>query len=308
MPNNIDHIMPSPQVVPIFWGHEYVANPKTAANLKRMISDIVTGPFTNSLAQYGVRRGSMIDPILIDDTNPPPTITYTDAKGVLVDEITAKLIQWIETDKVVPAPASPDDVNQFYIIVPPLQTFFNYFNGASDPTGNGVQGFHSEDHILPNPPPHYYWAIIRTGDALDPSFGGDLSKAEAVDGGLDFVGGSTGKPNGGAFGISKKICHEFAEQCADRNGTFMEVGDDTNINKCNDIDVVYRGWHVQPYFSVWSNGCANGDAPISLKAFLNAIGFDYRSKGLKDLGTAKINVDFVASQMQSQPAPDTSKL
>jgi hypothetical protein len=27
---NIDHVMPNPVVVPIFWGHDYVANPDAA--------------------------------------------------------------------------------------------------------------------------------------------------------------------------------------------------------------------------------------------------------------------------------------
>ncbi len=50
---NINHIMPKPFVVPIFWGHDYVANRDTANKLQQMISDLVTGPFMNGLAQYG---------------------------------------------------------------------------------------------------------------------------------------------------------------------------------------------------------------------------------------------------------------
>ena len=34
---NIDHIMPNPVVIPIFWGHAYVANPGTADSLKQML-------------------------------------------------------------------------------------------------------------------------------------------------------------------------------------------------------------------------------------------------------------------------------
>jgi hypothetical protein len=300
---NIDHIMPNPRVVPIFWGHEYVANPATAKNLRQMISDIVTGPFMNGLAQYGIQRGSMIEPILIDDKNPPATITYTDNKNTLVDEITKQLIKWIMTDKIVPPPLSDDDINQFYIIVPPLQTQIKIFNNASDPTGNGVQGFHSEDKISPGPPPHLYWAIVKTGDSLDPSFKGDLSNEEVKDGGLNFVGGVNGTPNGGQFGLAQKIGHEFAEQCADRNGTFLEIGD-----KCENATVNYRGWVVQKYSSVWNNGCANGDDPVSLKEFLKALGFDSKHNGLRSLGASTINIQFIALTMRGQPAPDTSSL
>lgn len=305
---NIDHIMPNPRVIPIFWGHEYVANPKTAGNLQQMISDIATGPFVNGMAQYGVQRGTMAAPIFIDDKAPPATLTYTDNKGNLVDEITKTLTKWIKVDKTVPAPPSDNDVNQIYLIVPPLQTLLLFFNTAGDPIGNGVQGFHSEDKILPAPPPHYYWAIVKTNDALDPSFGGDLSKAEAQDGGLDFVGGSKGKPNTGLFGVAQKICHEFAEQCVDRNGSFLEVGDDTTKNACNQTHVVYRGWQVQQYMSVWANGCASGDNPVSLKNFLRSIGFDFQRSGLRSLGSPTISIQFIASRMRTQPAPDTSNL
>jgi hypothetical protein len=89
------------------------------------------------------------------------------------------LLKWIKDDKIVPPPQSDNDINRLYIIVPPLQTQILFFNNDSDPTGNGVQGFHSEDHIIPPPPPHFYWTIVKTGDALDGSFKGDLSNAEA---------------------------------------------------------------------------------------------------------------------------------
>jgi len=273
-----------------------------------MISDLVTGPFMNGLAQYGIQRGSVTPPVVIDDSNPPATLTYTDSKGQLVDEITKQLIKWIKEDRIVPAPPSDDDVNQLYIIVPPLQTQIKFFNTDGDPTGNGVQGFHSEDQILPAPPPHFYWAIIKTGDALDGSFKGDLRNAEAKDGGLDFVGGISGIPNGGQFGLAKKICHEFVEQCADRNGTFAELGDNTKTNKCNDTLVNYRGWAVQKYLSEWDAGCINGDAPVSLRRFLTAINFDFQHNGLRSLGAPTINVQFIALTMRDQPAPDTSNL
>jgi hypothetical protein len=63
----------------------------------------------------------MTSPIFIDDRNPPATITYTDRKGQLVDEITKLLLKWIKDDKIVPPPQSDNDINRLYIIVPPLQ-------------------------------------------------------------------------------------------------------------------------------------------------------------------------------------------
>ena len=73
-------------------GDDYVANPATAKAVEQMISDPVTGPFMNGMAQYGVRRGRMAMPIIIDDQKPPATIVYTDAKSNFVDQITKQLI------------------------------------------------------------------------------------------------------------------------------------------------------------------------------------------------------------------------
>jgi hypothetical protein len=306
---NIDHIMPSPRVIPIFWGHEYAANPGLYKNLRQMILDAVTGPFMNGLAQYGIERGTMLEPIVIDDPNPPATITYTDSSGRLVDEITQQLIKWIKVELSVPPPLSADDINTLYVIIPSIRTFFNIFNGTGDPTGNGVQGFHAEDRILPSPPPHYYWLIVRTSDySFDGAFGGDIRNAEAADGALDFVGGTGGRPFGGVYGIAKKVYHEFVEQCADRNGTFAELGDNTPIHSCNDAVVPYRGWSVQQYLSVWGKGCRNGDDPVSVKEFLNAIGFDFGKLGLRSLAAGVINVQYIARAMRDRPAPDTSGL
>jgi hypothetical protein len=75
---NLDHIMPKPVVVPILWGHDYVVNSTTASTLQKLLTDLVTGPFTNGMAQYGVQRGSVLAPIVIDDLSPPATITYKD--------------------------------------------------------------------------------------------------------------------------------------------------------------------------------------------------------------------------------------
>src|ERR1700732_4605435 len=111
---NISHIMPKPLVVPILWGHDYVANQTTVSNLTQMLSDLVTGPFMNGLAQYGVRRGSMTAPIIIDDNNPPATVIYRDGNNQLKDEITKQLIKWINAG-TVPPPPSPTDINQLYL-------------------------------------------------------------------------------------------------------------------------------------------------------------------------------------------------
>jgi hypothetical protein len=273
---NIDHIMPKPVVVPIFWGHDYVANPNTTNNLQKMVSDLVTGPFMNGLAQYGIQRGTMLAPVIIDDQNPPMTITYRDTNNQLKDEITQRLVGWIN-DGTVPPPPSPTDIDQLYIIFPPSETAPRTYNGAGDPIGNGVQGWHNVGVSNPPSPPTYYWAIVKTNDVGPPSST------------LAFVNG-----------VAPKVSHELVEQLADRNGTFEELGD-----PCNNTLVTYRGWSVQQYHSDWDttptnpNGCINGDNPVSLKRFLTAIGFDFQHRGLRSLGTSIINIDYVATTMRA---------
>ena len=50
------------------------------------------------------------------------------------------------------------------------------------------------------------------------------------------------------------------------------------------------------YWSNWDNNCINGDQPVSVKRFLQAIGVD-GSRGLRQLQSNVINVNFVASRM-----------
>jgi hypothetical protein len=274
---NIDHIMPNPVVVPILWGHDYVAYPATTKLIEQMISDLVTGPFMNGMAQYGVQRGSVATPVIIDDTNPPATIVYNDTSNNLVDQITKKLISWIQAG-TVPAPPSNSDINQLYLIIPPSQTTPQTYNGAGDPIGNGIQGWHNEGKTNPAPPPTYYWAIVKTNDTAGPPSTG-----------LTFVNS-----------FAQKVGHELAEQFVDRTGTFEELGD-----PCLNNSVNYRGWNVQQYVSDWDksaanpNGCINGDNPVSLKRFMTAINFDFQHNGLRSLGTSIINIDYIATTMQS---------
>jgi predicted RNase H-like nuclease len=95
-----------------------------------MISDIVTGPFMNGMAQYGVRRGSVGNTVIIDDTNPPSTIVYTNTSNQLVDQITQKLIGWVKAGLVPAPPSTALDV--MYLIIPPSETTPEMYNGAGD--------------------------------------------------------------------------------------------------------------------------------------------------------------------------------
>jgi hypothetical protein len=276
---NIDHIMPNPKVILILWGRDYATNQVLADNIKRMLSDLVTGPFMNGLAQYGVARGQMIDAIIIDDNNPPQKLVYFDTSNKLVDEITKKLISWILA-KQVPAPTSDNDINLMYMIIPPPQTTPQTYNRSDDPIGNGVQGWHNEGNTNPPGPPTYYWAIVKTNDV-----------------------GSSSDITNFTNGIGPKVSHELAEQFSDRNGLFTDTnGNNVEIGDgCNNINNFYnyRSWQIEQYFSVWDNTCINGDRPISLKKFLAAINFDFHNNGLRQLNTDVINIGYIATTMRS---------
>ena len=233
---DITHVMPNPIVVPILWGHDYIEYPQTAQLVEQLISDLVTGPFMNGMAQYGVRRGRLAPTVIIDDKNPPATIVWTDQDDQFVDEITHKLIAWIDAGLVPPPPSSSSsssDDNWMYLIIPPSETTPEMYNGAQDPIGNGVQGWHNVGVTNPAGPPIYYWAIVKTNDCGPPS----ASRT--------FVNN-----------FAAKVCHELAEQFVDRNGSFKEVGD-----ACVNSGVTYRGWNIQKYWSDWDNGCISGDQP-----------------------------------------------
>jgi hypothetical protein len=264
---NLSHVMPNPVVVPILWGHDYVEFPETTALVERLISDLVTGSFMNGMAQYGVSRATMAPPVIIDDNSPPAKIVYYDANNKLVDDITKRLIHWIGAG-LVPPPPSRADINQLYLIIPPSETTPETYNTSRDPIGNGVQGWHNEGVTDPAAPPTYYWTIVKTNDCGPPSAG------------TTFVNN-----------FAQKVAHEVAEQFVDRNGSFKEIGD-----PCLNTAESYRGWAIQQYWSDWDNACINGDSPVSVRKFLAAIGFDF-AQGLRTLGAASINVDYVAQTM-----------
>jgi hypothetical protein len=266
---NIDHVMPQPVVIPIMWGHTYSKNPATVQNVQKMLSDLVTGTYMNVMAQYGVRRGTVHTAIVIDDQSPPQKIVYYNANNVLQDDITQSLVKWINAG-LVPAPQSASDVNTLYMIFPPPESTFETYDGASDPIGNGVQGYHNTGVTIVPAPPTYYWAIVKTNF----NNSGPVSS-------LTWV----------ANGVSPNVCHELAEQFVDRNGTYKEIGD-----PCNNNSAQYRGWSIQQLYSVWAgNACANADAPVSVKRYLKAIGAN--PHGLRSLGVSKIDVNYIAVMM-----------
>jgi hypothetical protein len=160
------------------------------------------------------------------------------------------------------------------MILPPTEATLFIFLNDGDPIGNGVQGFHNTGQSKTPGPQTLYWGFVKTGDCGDPATPGFVNC------------------------VSQKVCHELVEQCANIDGSWGEVGD----HPCSDSTLTYRGLTVHPYYSDWANGCQPGDAPVSIRSFLNSIGFDIQDNGLRALNTKVINIAFIATTMQSQPA------
>ena len=70
VPANNKHVIRHPRVVLIFWDHYYAINSDVIATTVQMLDDIISGPFMNGLAQYGVSRGTMLGSHIIDITHP----------------------------------------------------------------------------------------------------------------------------------------------------------------------------------------------------------------------------------------------
>jgi hypothetical protein len=239
----------------------------------------------NGLVQYGVGRGSLGGTVVIDTDAGNPAPETLDQPAVI-----SQLKKWITgpTPVVTPTPALNED-NLCYFIFPPTtaQLTQDGLNGDTD-----FCGYHFWDKVNPSSTnSDLFFGIVSTKSA----------KANSV--------------TDRAFveSLSACISHELAELFSDRDSAGYVSAACTNPDKtsetCEIGDICESAgnfsyqrtgspsiWSVEQYWSNWENSCIHGNKPVSLKAFLRAINFDF-TKGLKSLGTPTINLQFIASQM-----------
>jgi hypothetical protein len=245
----------NPTVVLILWDHFYITTTSavTAANL--LLTDLLTGPFMNGLAQYGISRGSLISTIVIDTdaTNPAPA-TWDAGDGSDRNQFNA----WLNNGTL----AQPTGDQLFFLFLPTTTTITAGKNSDGTPNTN-VCGWHGSGGNV-------FWALVGTKGASTAS-------------GRAFVGSV-------AFCVS----HEFAEACTDTDAhgyissNGCEIGDICELNTFN-----YRGWLVEQYWSNWDATCINGDKPVSFRKFLAETGLAL-NPGLRSLNQAVINTDYIA--------------
>jgi hypothetical protein len=238
----------------------------------------------NGLAQYGVSHGSLVGTIVVDiPTNVP------DPTGLTRAAVQNKLVSWIRNGQVFPAPAV-DEQNLVYLIFLPTNSTFTDI-------GVGYHNFGKYNRVSSDN--DLFWGVILTNYPPRTSAGA-------------FVNALT-------YIVSHELCEAFSDRdgkgftTANTSCTFSgppitritnacEIGDvceSRGTNTCcytYSYHVTNRTWQVEQYWSNWDNQCINGDQPVSLRQFLQAIGVD-GSTGLRQLQSNVINVDFVASKM-----------
>ncbi len=278
-------VMHHPRVVLIFWGNYYRTNPDAVSIGTQFITDLITGPFMNGLAQYGVGRGSVAITMVIDtDPNAPAPATL-DQPGVI-----SQLKKWI-SGLTTPAPALNEE-NLLYFIFPPTTTKLTLGKLTDE---SDFCGYHSWDKVNDKSiHPDLFFGIVSTRGAraanpTEKGFVGDLSGCISHELSESF----TDRDGGGYF---SSPCTNFDATMHPTTQQSCEIGD-----LCEDGDFTYQrkgsdlSWKVQQYWSNWDRKCINGDQPVSLRSFLNSIKFDF-SLGLTTLGPSTINIEFIASR------------
>jgi hypothetical protein len=262
--------MKTPRVVAVFWGHFYVLNPDIVSAGRQLLIDLITGPFMNGLAQYGVGEGSFLGPIVVDTgpTNPEPG----SANEIAVQD---QLMNWLRSGVVSPSPATNEE-NLLYFIFPPPTTTLTLPDGKGGilTSPKDFCGYHTHTRF-------------NTSSTRDDLFIG-----------ISATNGAN-RTSGKQFMLSISFCvsHECAEAFTNPGGE----GFISSVNGCEIGDVCeqnaffnYRTWTVEQYWSNWDKGCIRGDEPVSVRKFLGAIGFPL-TNGLRSLHSPVINVQFIAS-------------
>ena len=263
---NVDGVEPNEKAIIahvrvflLVWGKFYDDHPDALDYGYKLCRDLVTGPFLNGLAQYGVGRGSIVGSGRIVDNKPPATLNEDEARDWLKAQI-----------KTLPIQPTVDETSLLYVLLLPPATKPTISTGKDD-----FCGYHQSAKIHDNSQNNdLFWALIRT-DKADQSSGKALINS-----------------------VSDCVSHEIAEALTSRDGRGYHKGNCEIGDLCEQTGgFEYRGWHVEQYWSQWDHTCINGDLPVSLKRFLQASNHPIGA-GLRTLSRSSINVEYIASQFR----------
>jgi hypothetical protein len=254
------------RVMVICWGRFYSDVPSALDYATALCKDLVTGPYFNGLAQYGVGRGSMAGLARMDDTAPPATLSEDEARD--------RILGWLRgPSPAIPVPPAVNETSLLYVLFPPPQTKPTISSGQDDFCGYHQSAkLHDESNNN-----DVFWALIRT-DKADQSSGEKFIKS-----------------------VSYCVSHEIAEAVTSRDGRGYfkgncEIGDLCEQTGNHD----YLGWQVEQYWSQWDKACVNGEDPVSVRRFLGALknnGVDVHGN-LRGLGTSNVDIEYIASRFR----------
>lgn len=240
------------------WGQFYDDQRDALKNAFKLCSDLVTGPYLNGLAQYGIGRGRMAGAASVIFNQPPPTLSEDEARD--------QLLLFIADLSIPPA---KDEDSLLYVLFLPPETKPTISSGKDDFCGyHQWAKFHDDSKES-----DVFFCIIRT-DSADKSSGEAFIKS-----------------------VSYCVSHEIAEALTSRDGRGYHNGSCEIGDLCEQTgNHTYRGWQVEQYWSQWDPGCINGEDPVSLTKFLRARSITGGS--LSSLHAKTINVEFIASQFR----------
>jgi hypothetical protein len=287
---NSKHVIRSPRVMVILWGHYYETSSDAVAYATQLVTDLVTGPFMDMLCQYGVAKGSMAGTAVIDTSQLNPAPDTIDSDG-----IKKQLKQWFNAN-TIPAPANNEE-SLAYFIFPPTTTELTLDSLKGDVDFCGYHQWDTFNQGSTNP--DVFFQIVSTKAAYANNTDPLTNTTDA----LAFVSA-----------LSPCVGHELAESFTDRdNQGYISTActnPDGSTQTCEIGDICenkasfsyqrpgsLQTWNVEQYWSGWDNSCVKGNSPVSMKRFLSAINFDYQHLGLRSLGTPTINIQYVASRM-----------
>ena len=283
---NSKHVIRHPRIFLVLWGHFYETDADLLTFSYALVRDLISGPFMNELCQYGVAAGTMAGAGIIDTNDLNPAPATLDGAGVKT-----QLKSWF--GDIIPTPAVNED-SLMYFILPPLSTKLTLKQNGTVLNGDvDFCGYHSWDTFnAKSTQPDTFFGIVSTASA-------SAGKPKA----LDFVNA-----------LASCVSHEIAECVTNRDGQGFISTACTNSDKstttCEIGDIcetqagyAYKGgsgqsWpNIQRYWSGWDSACVQGANPVSVRKFLDAIGFDYHTKGLSALGASRLNIPYIASRV-----------
>jgi hypothetical protein len=275
---NSKRVIDTPQIILILWDNVFATNTAAVSSARQLVTDLVTGPFVNGLAQYGVAHGTLLSVAIIDTNVVPAPATWDISDG----KDGVQLKSWLNGGTVSPAPVQDESLKVYLIILPTSTQLTNGTNADGTPNTTVAGWHHHTKYNANSKNDDLFWGVVQTRPNTL------TTGKEAA-----FI-------NSFAYAVGHELCEAFTNP--DGNGYFngaCEIGDLCEADAAgNLLTFAYNTWSVEPYWSTWDNACIHGDASVSLRRFLTAINFDPNANRLGALGTADISLDYIASRMR----------